>query len=148
MKTKFLFRISLSIAFLLSITVSNWGQSVRNGRLVFASRAAYQQVFQQLTTQVNAYVEPAGEIQEGVEYDPYPTLAAFENSKPGFISLRKIALSDEYSQLRAGVDPDNLESKSLIFDPVAEAILNGNHVFQIADTIFYLPNSKRLITLS
>jgi PKD repeat protein len=139
MRNNFHIRLgSILILFFLFTQTNSWGQTLRNGRLVFSTWTEFQNKYNQLEAADAAYVEPTTEIKEGEFYDPNPAIAQFENSIRGFNSLRKIALLDEYNQLQAGKDPSELTERSWLHDPVASSLVNGDYVLQIKDTIFYL----------
>jgi PKD repeat protein len=131
----------------LFIQSNSWGQTLRNGRLIFSSWTEFQNKYNQLEAADAAYVEPTTEIKEGEFYDPNPVIAQFENSIRGFNSLRKIALVDEFNQLQAGKDPSDLVERSWLHDPVAESLVNGDYVLQIKDTIFHLYNKNTTVKI-
>lgn len=133
--------ITLKPLFMLLVLIacnSLFGQTVKNGRLVFASKASFEQTYNRLTAESDANIEPTTEPKEGIFYDPNPVLAKFESGFSGFKSLRLIALQDEFNQLQAGRTPEALVDRSWVPDEVAESMLNGDYVVQVADTIFYL----------
>ena len=141
-------RFSLLLTLLLFFSVDSvFCQSVRNGRLVFSSKASFEQTYLRLSAELAAYVEPEGEPAEGVFFDPNPTLGAFESRLQGFVSLRSLALTEEYNQLRAGRSPEGLVDRSWVPDEVAESMLNGDYVVQVSDTIFYLLDKNTTVKI-